>query len=60
MTYFENDEGAAQLFFQSARGGGIGAADIYVSEQFPNGTFGPADALLWVGASVAWAVRISG
>ena len=42
MTYFENDEGAAQLFFQSARGGGIGATDIYVSEQFPNGTFGPA------------------
>lgn len=42
MTYFENDEGAAQLFFQSARGGGIGATDIYVSDQFPNGTFGPA------------------
>ena len=42
MTYFENDEGAAQLFFQSARGGGMGATDIYVSEQFPSGTFGPA------------------
>jgi hypothetical protein len=42
MTYFENAEGAAQLFFQSARSGGIGATDIYVSEQFPNGTFGPA------------------
>jgi WD40 repeat protein len=42
MTYFENEGGAAQLFFQSARSGGIGATDIYVSEQFPNGTFGPA------------------
>ena len=42
MTYFENDDGAAQLFFQSARAGGIGATDIYVSDQFPNGTFGPA------------------
>lgn len=42
MTYFENEEGAAQLFFQSAREGGVGATDIYVSEQFPNGTFGPA------------------
>jgi hypothetical protein len=42
MTYFENEQGAAQLFFQSARSGGIGATDIYVSEQFPNGTFGPA------------------
>ena len=42
MTYFENNEGAPQLFFQSARSGGIGATDIYVSDQFPNGTFGPA------------------
>ena len=42
MTYFDNEQGAAQLFFQSARSGGIGATDIYVSEQFPNGTFGPA------------------
>jgi WD40 repeat protein len=42
MTYFENEGGGAQLFFQSARSGGIGATDIYVSEQFPNGTFGPA------------------
>jgi len=42
MTYFKNDHGAAQLFFQSARGGGLGATDIYVSDQFPNGTLGPA------------------
>jgi len=42
-TYFENDEGgAAQLFFHSVRAGGVGATDIYVSERFPNGTFGPA------------------
>ena len=42
-SYFANDEGGApQLFFHSARPGGIGGTDIYVSELFPNGTFGPA------------------
>ena len=41
-SYFENDGGAPQLFFHSARPGGLGGTDIYVSELFPNGTFGPA------------------
>ncbi|HZM61310.1 MAG TPA: hypothetical protein VFB85_15980 [Vicinamibacterales bacterium] len=41
-TYFENEDGsAAQLFFHSDRPGSS-ATDIYVSERFPNGTFGPA------------------
>ena len=42
-TYFENDGGGwPQLFFHSARPGGTGGTDIYVSELFPNGTFGEA------------------
>lgn len=40
--YFENDEaGAPLLFFNSDRTGGVGAADIYVSQILPNGSFGP-------------------
>lgn len=42
-SYFENDEGGApQLYFGSTRSGGLGAADIYVSTQLPDGSFGPA------------------
>jgi hypothetical protein len=42
-SYFENEGGSApQLFFQSPRPGGFGAADIYVSELLPGGEFGPA------------------
>ena len=40
-TYFENEGGAPQLYFGSARTG-LGGADIYVSEQMADGSFGPA------------------
>ena len=42
-SYFENDEdGAPQIYFGSLRPGGPGAADIYVSEQVADDSFGPA------------------
>jgi hypothetical protein len=42
-SYFENEEdGAPQLYFGSTRAGGLGGADIYRSEQLPDGSFGPA------------------
>jgi hypothetical protein len=42
-TFFENDgTGTPQLYFVSNRPGGLGLADIHVSEQAPDGSFGAA------------------
>ncbi len=42
-SYLENDElGIAQLYFVSTRAGGLGGQDIYLSNQTPDGSFGPA------------------
>jgi WD40-like Beta Propeller Repeat len=41
-SYLENDElGAAQIYFVSSRPG-LGGQDIYLSNQMPDGSFGPA------------------
>src|SRR5437667_4240903 len=42
-VYFEDDvRGTRQLYFGSARTPSLGSADIYVSEQMADGSFGPA------------------
>jgi hypothetical protein len=42
-TYFENeDDGPPLLYFGSLRAGGVGGADIYVSTQLADGSFGAA------------------
>jgi len=52
-TYFENEEeGPALLYFGSLRTGGLGAADIYVSEQLSDGSFGPAVLVTELSSSV--------
>lgn len=51
-SYFENDElGVPQLYFNSNRPGGPGTANLYVSQQTADGSFGPAVLILELNSS---------
>lgn len=51
-TYFDNDEqSVVQLYFVSNRLGGLGGQDIYLSNQMPDGSFGPAALVLELSTS---------
>jgi len=51
-TYFQNDDtGTPLLYFSSDRPGGLGLADIYVSQIFPDGSLSPASLVLELSSS---------
>jgi hypothetical protein len=53
VGYFENEGGAPQLYFGSNRPGGLGDADLHVSELQPDGSWGPASRVPELNSSAA-------